>query len=444
MVVQATGANNKLILSSEDIGNFRLTSRHYNHHALDAWARRFFTTRKHMLSRRSVQCLIDIARDPILSHHVREVAICSERINPKLMLSFDKLPRDRWGEWKRHYSRKWRELLQGQDAFEASGDMTPMLKDALNGFDSLQHICVHSNSSDWRNIDDSGDGAPWIQTWGTRSILRQIGMAESRWSDWPRPHHVFIDFVDHGHRIHGYYDEIFSTLCFIREKNWTLHLDCSDMWAWRQGPFDLTSPYWNKIRDRVRSIGLQTVISTGERTTYTPWIRQFIQACPGLKLLSLNDECSDASFLDEFDDTELVSLSIRKSMLPSWTFARFLAKHANTLECIVCEDLGLDDGWEIVDDAEPVSNSEWFSILEMMTKMSRLRTVQFEKLRQKYDRDSKTSKFCPGDDELERLGGQTGINAIGDVAGKLGRTIGEKVLVDDEFVAEIRYEVCFM
>jgi hypothetical protein len=67
MVVQATGANNKPILGGVDVGNFRLANRQINSNVFYAWAKRFLTTRKHMLSCTSLKCLLDIANDPVMS-----------------------------------------------------------------------------------------------------------------------------------------------------------------------------------------------------------------------------------------------------------------------------------------------------------------------------------------------------------------------------------------
>jgi hypothetical protein len=156
--------------------------------------------------------------------------------------------------------------------------------------------------------------------------------------------------------------------------------------------------------------------------------------------LSLDEEWSDASCLNEFDYAQLVNLSIRKSSISTRTFARFLEKHANAMERIICEDLWLDGGY----DAGPGSKPDWFTILEMMTQMPRLKTVHFANLIQNINDYSKISKYCLGDDRLERLGGQATMDASGDVAGKLARTIGEKVTVDKGVLADIRYQVWFV
>jgi hypothetical protein len=256
MVVQATGANNEPILSGEDVVNLRLTSRHYNYHTLNVWAKRFFTTRKHMLSRRSLQCLLDNANDPILSRYVREVAIGPGRINLKLISHLDPAHPDLINAWKRDYKSAWKKLVREHDALEASDAMESMLQEALIKFDNLQHIRVHSYPFSWKykvSGEDCENGetdcyveeeaGAWTQTWGKKSILRQIGMAESRGSDWPEPCHVFVKGDEYGSQTHGYYDRIFQTLRGVLEKDWTLGLDSFTLRVWYEpGPFDLTSP----------------------------------------------------------------------------------------------------------------------------------------------------------------------------------------------------------
>lgn len=62
MVVTAIGAKDKHILDAEDVSNLRLASRCMQAITFDAFAQRFFITRKHMMSRASLECLAAIAK----------------------------------------------------------------------------------------------------------------------------------------------------------------------------------------------------------------------------------------------------------------------------------------------------------------------------------------------------------------------------------------------
>lgn len=75
LVTQSTDAKGKPILSGCDLCNLRSTSRRIQQTTFDDWVKRRFTTRKHMLSRASLQCLLSISTNPVLRSFVQEVAI---------------------------------------------------------------------------------------------------------------------------------------------------------------------------------------------------------------------------------------------------------------------------------------------------------------------------------------------------------------------------------
>lgn len=56
MIVKAKGPDDQFTFDASDVGNLRLATRRPRDKIFDAFAQRFFTTRKHILSRRSLQC----------------------------------------------------------------------------------------------------------------------------------------------------------------------------------------------------------------------------------------------------------------------------------------------------------------------------------------------------------------------------------------------------
>jgi hypothetical protein len=74
------------ILNAYDISALRLASHHLESTTLNTFTCRFFTTRKHMLSKVSVTCLYRIALSPKFNFAVQEIDIGLERINSGLTI----------------------------------------------------------------------------------------------------------------------------------------------------------------------------------------------------------------------------------------------------------------------------------------------------------------------------------------------------------------------
>jgi hypothetical protein len=68
-------AHDDFILNAYNVSALRLASRTLESTTLDAFTRRFFTVRKHMLSKASITCISQIASCPKFSSVVHEVAI---------------------------------------------------------------------------------------------------------------------------------------------------------------------------------------------------------------------------------------------------------------------------------------------------------------------------------------------------------------------------------
>jgi hypothetical protein len=74
-VVDDEYAEGYYTIGRDALSDLRALSRRTQQTTLDDFAQRYFTTRKHMLSHHSLQCLLDIANNPGLGPYVREVAI---------------------------------------------------------------------------------------------------------------------------------------------------------------------------------------------------------------------------------------------------------------------------------------------------------------------------------------------------------------------------------
>lgn len=134
IIAKAVSSDNKPILSSQDISSLRLSSRGLHDETFDAFILRFFRTRKYILSRVSLQCLLDIARDPKLGKFVREVIIDSAQINYILEESDFTAP----PEVREHLQSTTDE----QEEFEDSGEAVEMLKNAFKALSCLEHVHI--------------------------------------------------------------------------------------------------------------------------------------------------------------------------------------------------------------------------------------------------------------------------------------------------------------
>lgn len=201
----------KPILEATDIFSLRLASRQLEYKSLDAFGKRFFAVRNHMLSRRSVQCLREISASPKLSRYVKEVVIAPLRISPdmarykeekwryewaselmrgnsydidideeheleveekvkrrqerkeKRLKQVEKKLQDEKEEWSQVHEPKWRALLQDQAAFDT--ECVVQIQRALKSLANLQqvHLAAFSFSK-----------GKWDDTWGAKSIVRDL------------------------------------------------------------------------------------------------------------------------------------------------------------------------------------------------------------------------------------------------------------------------------
>ncbi|KAF1919363.1 hypothetical protein BDU57DRAFT_408982, partial [Ampelomyces quisqualis] len=177
IIIGATNLKHEFILSTDHICSLRSSCRALYLTTFDAFARRFFSTRRHMLSRTSLQCLFDIAQCPQLSTYVKEVVIGPGRINTELDTIMERPRRpmnaanggqQQW--WERRGEAGWQDVLDEQTRFEDSGELEEMLGEAFRMLGSLKNVHIDAYAADMHN-----DYACWTKTWGVKSILGQIG-----------------------------------------------------------------------------------------------------------------------------------------------------------------------------------------------------------------------------------------------------------------------------
>jgi hypothetical protein len=145
MIMKIKGANDAPLLDVNDLTSLRQPSRQINALSLRTLSRRFFTMRKHMRSRASLECLVGIARSPALSPYVQTVAIGPERVNSRVQATtpHSKDPAVRDG-WKEGNEVAWDALVREQRESDASNAADSMMKEAFELFKNLKLVRLDS------------------------------------------------------------------------------------------------------------------------------------------------------------------------------------------------------------------------------------------------------------------------------------------------------------
>jgi hypothetical protein len=141
-IVDDGDAGGYYTINLEDLISLHSISHRVQQTTLDEFAQRYFTTRKYMLSRHSLQCLLDIANHPRLSSYVREVAIGPERINSDLKTFLGTWNPADPVDWLERFSPKYVQHVQEQKQLNANNGAVTMLGTAFKAFENLQHIRI--------------------------------------------------------------------------------------------------------------------------------------------------------------------------------------------------------------------------------------------------------------------------------------------------------------
>jgi hypothetical protein len=129
-ILNSTGADGDTILSPSDICSIRLMNRMLQAASFKTFAEQHFTVRKHILDRRSLNMLPQIAEHPVFVAYVREVAIGPERINAMYIEDDD--PRCLDGLIESHHDplavAHFRELVSAQEHFDSDCDIVTQVR----------------------------------------------------------------------------------------------------------------------------------------------------------------------------------------------------------------------------------------------------------------------------------------------------------------------------
>jgi hypothetical protein len=141
--------------------------------------------------------------------------------------------------------------------------------------------------------------------------------------------------------------------------------------------------------------------------------------------------------------------------MPTPVLNKFLARHAQTLRSVAVRKVYLSDwlsmstSWHDVEDPDDDDEPEpkytaprdgsWFSVFEQLAAMAKLEEVCLSEL----DHDNfngPSSLYRKGDPALQTLGGGYDMTASGgEVAGRLGRAVQQRVTVVHEEVSYREY-----
>lgn len=418
MIIKATDSKNEPVLNAEEFSNLRISSKTLEINVHDEFAKRFFTKRKHMLSRASLQCLLDISASPKFSSNVEEVNIGPERINSGLLMSLAAADKERF-QRKRDRLAAWREFVEEQKTFDNSGQEQRMLEKSLHGFRNLKHVHIDS-------YPDDTDQVAWSRAWGAKSILRRLGIDVSEEHASPNARYSLVDENNGLSTLHSHYKRVMGALRGIRSdnKDWTLEFSFHPMCLhYEREPFDLDrSGLYDVYRGRVRAVNLSQVFFGEARYFSESWVSRFLNACNNLESLTLEDE-SAAFLYEDILIPKLRHLTDRGGRLAYDVFPQFLADHADTLETITLEGPHMTiyaKGFNASMNDTGIYPS-WFDVFGIMLKMPHLSHLHLSGLTE----DSARS-FCAPYFKCEprRIPGSTLVTVSdGEIATQLNRAI---------------------
>jgi hypothetical protein len=176
------------IIESEDLFSLRLTSNRIRDTTWYGFVVRYFTTRKHMLSRHSLQALLDISNHTVLRHCVRKIIIGPERVNSNFYVNFE-YPRDLYDTW-REVERPYHDLVDEQEEFEATKQPTCMLRTIFKNLKNFNDICIETAEEEDAALKHKY--FDWTHSWGSKSILQKSGRDDLGDDTWPGPHSVLV------------------------------------------------------------------------------------------------------------------------------------------------------------------------------------------------------------------------------------------------------------
>lgn len=394
LIVRTTNAQGHT-LNQTDLGNLRLTSRRIQKATFNTIAPHWHKTRKVMLSRPSLQCLLDIANDEYTRTHVQEIAIGPElptpdfekllnqtmQLNEAGLLDDDSLELEEYyvtskrhkAYWQKTFQPTCQRLEQEQAAFSSSGLMVRMLTEALQKFPNLQRVRLDSYPL---NLLDSDATSPttyaaWTTAWGTKTLLKDMGYDEFKEVKyWPSASMILSRTT--GERLaHHHYEPALQSLAVIKHKKWTLDL-CFHALQYQENarPFNLQGPNWLAVRDHLRTVSLSRALENS--TQIIPyadqaWCDAFLADCQTVTSLSVYNAEPDLSFFLQ-PYPSILHLTLRGVCVPQFWLEYLLIYHAGLLQIITLIDVTMlgqnqfpEHKW---DDAIDPKDTAWFRVLD--------------------------------------------------------------------------------
>lgn len=212
MILKASVVDNVPLLDAEDFGNLRLASHRMESMCTNAFGQRFLTSRKHMLSPRSLKGLKGIAANSVSASYVQELTIGPERIYHDLRRCKCPARQTDKAEWERDFGPFFDALLADQNAFVANDNDVASLMQSFQGLENLKKIHVAA-------FPDKRDQKAYREAWEANTILKVIGIDHfSDRPDWPKPNEALQNELELDDKLHCHYERIFGALRVIEDK----------------------------------------------------------------------------------------------------------------------------------------------------------------------------------------------------------------------------------
>lgn len=175
-------------ISTEDLGNVRLTCRAIERALIRFFSHEFFTKRQFMVFSESLKALVDISKHPVFSQRLKHVIIGT-----------DHFPSLRETHYSHHGSEHQQERLKNavadQEFLLQTGTLRDMLTEAFAGLPSLEVVELRDFNSRTRRRD--GLNYEW-KSWGSTTLERETGSGLTmRWAgrNYAHPTAMFSSLV---------------------------------------------------------------------------------------------------------------------------------------------------------------------------------------------------------------------------------------------------------
>ncbi|KAF2000605.1 hypothetical protein P154DRAFT_198938 [Amniculicola lignicola CBS 123094] len=331
-------------LDQDDFFNLRLVNRRVHKDTFKLFEP-FFVSRKHMVSRYSVQAIHGISQHETLRHRVQELIIGPERLNIRLA---DENAHTRKKDWKPNSGPVFEQLLKEQQDFENSGHAVTLLGEAVANLPNLKSIVLSTYPEDKRFEPGHWMEYDCRRSWGSKTLLQQVERLLYAERLWPGDWVVLTNKWGHRANLHLHYWVMVQALYPIKDSNWTLDIEMNSL----RRPlytelFRLDCDEWELCSKRVRSMLVETWTTKqtpSERHPDYPqaatWTRKLLKSCTNIESLTVRSDRMPGSIFSN-SWWRLSVLDLKSCLIENNFFARFLERHSGTLGEIRCWGCGL-------------------------------------------------------------------------------------------------------